>query len=169
MLAPFTVLVTDLLGTPGARRVEHLSGPVRFVTDLVSLSGDVDADVTIESMADGLIARGEVGATVGFRCNRCLTEWEERRTTPLVAVFGEESDEEINPIDREGTIDLEPSVRDELTLSLPLVPLCQEGCRGLCPTCGTDLNREPCSGHPEESGSPFAGLRDLLGPETAND
>jgi uncharacterized protein len=169
MQRPFSVLITDLIGTPGARRREQLSGPIRFETDLVTLIGDVDADLTLESMADGLLVRGEVGATVAYRCNRCLTEWEARETAPMVVVFGEEMDDEIHPIGREGGIDLEPMVRDELSLALPLVPLCRKECRGLCPTCGSDLNREPCSGHPEESGSPFAALRDLLGPETAND
>jgi uncharacterized metal-binding protein YceD (DUF177 family) len=41
-------------------------------------------------------------------------------------------------------------------------PDCQEDCKGLCPICGTDLNSDPCDGHGEDSGSPFAVLKDLF-------
>lgn len=165
MQRPFVVVVTDLLGSTGARRIERLVGPLAYDTNLVTLTGDAVAVITLEAVADGLVARGTVTAPVRFRCNRCLLEWEEERTADVVAAFGAEPDEEIHPIGRDGTIDLEPLLHDELSLSLPLVPLCREGCRGLCPTCGTDLNTEPCSGHADESDSPFAALRDFLHPE----
>jgi uncharacterized protein len=41
-------------------------------------------------------------------------------------------------------IDLEPVVREQLILALPQVPVCQEGCKGLCPVCGTNLNEAEC-------------------------
>jgi uncharacterized protein len=79
-------------------------------------------------------------------------------------LFGIEPDEDRLPIERGGHIDLEPVVRDEVGLALPLVPLCREDCLGLCPTCGTDLNTAPCSGHADEIESPFSALRQLLEP-----
>jgi uncharacterized protein len=39
---------------------------------------------------------------------------------------------------------LEPAVREQLILALPQVPVCQEGCKGLCPVCGTNLNEREC-------------------------
>jgi uncharacterized protein len=41
-------------------------------------------------------------------------------------------------------IDLRPAVREQLLLALPSYPVCQEGCRGLCPVCGTNLNEKSC-------------------------
>jgi uncharacterized protein len=41
-------------------------------------------------------------------------------------------------------IDLSPLIREQVLLALPTRPLCQEDCRGLCPQCGADLNREVC-------------------------
>ena len=46
-------------------------------------------------------------------------------------------------------------------LMVPLKPLCQEDCRGLCPICGANLNRETCSCQAEKSDSPFAALAKL--------
>jgi uncharacterized protein len=34
-------------------------------------------------------------------------------------------------------------------LAAPLHVLCRPDCRGLCPTCGQNLNEEPCSCQPE--------------------
>lgn len=36
-------------------------------------------------------------------------------------------------------------VRENVLLALPVQPLCDDDCRGLCPRCGANLNRGPCS------------------------
>ena len=61
------------------------------------------------------------------------------------------------------TIDLSEEARQSLILEIPNWPLCSEGCKGLCPQCGENLNVTDCSCHiTEESSSPFAALADLL-------
>jgi uncharacterized protein len=42
-------------------------------------------------------------------------------------------------------IDLGDVMREQFYLALPMKPLCQENCRGLCPVCGVNRNRETCS------------------------
>ena len=60
---------------------------------------------------------------------------------------------EVNEIDAEPfdgkTIDLDPIVREQVLLALPVTVLCREDCKGLCPTCGQDLNEKDC-GHSEK-------------------
>jgi uncharacterized protein len=46
---------------------------------------------------------------------------------------------------RDDKIDLGEVVREQLYLALPMKPLCQEGCKGLCPVCGGNRNRETCT------------------------
>ncbi len=59
------------------------------------------------------------------------------------------------------TIDLDPIVREQVLLALPVSVLCKEDCKGLCPVCGQDLNEKQC-GHEQHSAfSPFAKLKDL--------
>ena len=43
-----------------------------------------------------------------------------------------------------GELDLSSELRDELVLAVPLNPLCDDGCRGLCPLCGNNRNLVPC-------------------------
>ena len=50
-------------------------------------------------------------------------------------------------------IDLDEVVREQIYFSLPMKSLCREDCRGLCPVCGINLNKEECKcrreiGHP---------------------
>lgn len=56
-----------------------------------------------------------------------------------------------------------PLIEQALLLELPLVPLCADDCKGICPRCGANLNEGPCScaeAAPAEDG-PFAALRNL--------
>ena len=41
-------------------------------------------------------------------------------------------------------IDLSPFIREQVLLALPMCPLCEASCRGLCPSCGINLNDEAC-------------------------
>ena len=46
---------------------------------------------------------------------------------------------------RDDKIDLTEVVREQLYLALPMKPLCREDCKGLCPVCGVNRNRETCT------------------------
>jgi uncharacterized protein len=53
-------------------------------------------------------------------------------------------------------------IRQNLLLALPVSPLCDPHCQGLCPECGADLNKGPCSCQREEGDPRLAVLRELL-------
>lgn len=58
-------------------------------------------------------------------------------------------------------VELAGMLREQIILATPMQPLCAEGCLGLCPVCGQDLNERRC-GCPEARGdNPFAVLREL--------
>jgi uncharacterized protein len=69
--------------------------------------------------------------------------------------------EEIFPIDDHHQIDLTEMLRQNVLLALPMVTLCQEDCKGLCPQCGHDLNLGPCECKPEVD-TRFSVLEKLL-------
>ena len=158
------ILVSDLLGDPGASRTEAVSLALNVSLTNAAVAGDVDVTVSLRSLSDGIVARGVAVVDAELTCNRCLENWSERLEVPFEQVFRhrpqDEDDEQ--PIEKGGWIDLEPAVHDEVTVSLPLVPLCRPDCRGLCPTCGANLNDDPCDGHAEPPDSPFAVLQELF-------
>jgi uncharacterized protein len=59
-----------------------------------------------------------------------------------------------------GVLDLKPAVREHWLLAVPRFALCKEGCRGLCPTCGENLNYANC-GHEPSRDTRWDALRGL--------
>ncbi len=59
-------------------------------------------------------------------------------------------------------IDLRNAISDGFRLALPIAPLCVKDCKGLCQSCGANLNREQCKCPPKEANSPFLELRRLV-------
>ena len=56
-------------------------------------------------------------------------------------------------------VDLSPLVRDQVILALPMQPLCKPECRGLCPSCGANLNAGDCRCEKATGDLRFAVLR----------
>ena len=121
----------------------------------------VAIDLLLERVPEGIVVRGNLTATWSSACSRCLE-----------AVGGEISvhvDElfETHPLEGEtyqldeDTIDLEPMVRDALLLELPLAPLCNADCAGLCATCGANRNLTHCECVTTEIDPRWAALRSL--------
>lgn len=162
--SPFQFVVSDLLHAQGAQRSVRLEEPVDYHIELARAATDppLQADVKLRSISGGIMVDGTIDYEVEITCQRCLnahTEQAQRRVLQLVEPAGSDDADYVLAGD---IIDLEPIIRDEVTLGLPDVPLCRPDCAGLCTVCGADLNTDACPGHVEEPLSPFAGLRDLL-------
>ena len=61
-------------------------------------------------------------------------------------------------------IDLDPILREQILLSLPAYPVCRDGCKGLCPACGQDLNERECGCDRRVPDPRLAGLEKLKQP-----
>jgi uncharacterized protein len=110
----------------------------------VPKGAEVDLDVLLESVVEGVLVSGTAIATVEGECSRCLDpisgEELEVEFTELFA-YPDSATEQTTEPDEIGRlvddlVDLEPIVRDAAVLALPSVPLCTPDCRGLCPECG---------------------------------
>lgn len=154
--------VADIAGRPGERRQEEGSVDLDLRVGESRVEGPARVDVTLEGVSDGVLARFRALAPVTLQCTRCLVEWDTDIEVSAVQVFEPEPDEDGYALDRDDTVDLGGPVRDEVSLAVPARPLCRPDCAGLCPECGTDLNRDPCGGHDEPSSSPFAVLQGLF-------
>jgi uncharacterized protein len=141
----------------------------------VELSMDVE-----KAGGDAFRVNGRVTTRLEMECGRCLEPFEvpvdarfELRYVPQVdaSEAGEQEiaeDDLITAYYREGTLDVIEMIREQLHLALPMKPLCQEACRGLCAECGTNLNRTDCGHKPEWEDPRLSVLKDLLNPEKEN-
>lgn len=161
---PFRVNVSDLLARPGYERVERGAVPVAVELPNASVPGAATFEARLRSLTDGVVVRGTATAEAELTCTRCLAVWTEELAVPFEQVYRAVPDDEEDelPVEPGGWIDLEPVIHDEVALVLPAAPRCRPDCRGLCPTCGTDLNTDPCDGHGDREDSPFAVLRELF-------
>ena len=155
-------LVSDLLAHPGAHRDERLEVPITLASESVTVDDVADGDVRIEAAVGAIVVRGEVSVDADVICSRCLQPASSEIRADLVVTYGDADDEDSRPISGDGRIDLATAVPEELAMAMPHAPLCKEDCLGLCTDCGTDLNTNPCGGHPEASDSPFAALEGLF-------
>ena len=148
-MGPLVVNVADLLHRRGARRHERLIAPsltgLAVVATVVPPHEPINVDVDLESVSDGILATGSVTARWRSECRRCLADVADEAVGGFQELFEPQAREgETYPL-RHEHVDLEPLARETLLLELPLAPLCREDCRGLCPSCGADLNQGQCA------------------------
>jgi len=161
MSADLVISIGDLAGHLEKERSFAGSRDVSLRLGDSTVKGPIVVTGVVTGTIDGVQARFRVAANARLTCVRCLTEWERQLETESLQHFSVTPDEDGYAIvDKE--IDVGSVATDELALSIPATPLCREDCKGLCPICGTDLNSDPCDGHGEDSGSPFAVLKDLF-------
>ena len=162
MTDPYRINVSQLLAKPGSSRGVRFEAELPLETVQARVSGPVEVDLAMDSARGLLTVTGSVASNLTLVCNRCLAEWPEQRVSPVEGFYASDADDDLLPIDPEGWLDLEPTVRASVAIDLPMTQLCRPDCLGLCPTCGNDLNATPCSGHEDETDSPFAALQHLL-------
>ena len=144
-----TIGVADLLRRPGNHRDEHLEvviGGLEVSGSRVREGAATVIDLRLESVNEGIVARGTIEAPWVGECRRCLCPIESTVSADVYEVFEDEPVEgETSKLDIDH-IDLEPLAREVVLLELPIAPLCRDDCAGLCPECGADRNAGEC-GH----------------------
>lgn len=85
---------------------------------------------------DAVIADVVVAAKYEFVCARCLE--------PVVAERKDDFKVYIDIEPKTEVVDLGEEVRQEMLVTIPPIVLCKEDCKGLCPSCGANLNLEKC-------------------------
>jgi uncharacterized protein len=116
---------------------------------------------------------GRVRTTLELTCSRCLEPFRWGVDEPFALTYEPrrardgESEREIEDADfsaafyDDEAIDLEQLIRERFEMSIPMKPLCSEECLGLCPVCGTNLNRGTCGCKRDWEDPRFAALKAL--------
>ncbi|MBF6329289.1 YceD family protein [Nocardia transvalensis] len=175
------VLDTRSLGrAPGSMRAVHrtVTAPEKIGLELVGIpAGDeIDLDLTLQAVSEGVLVTGAVSAPVAGECSRCLEPFTDEIELQLTELFAypdstteqtTEEDEVYRLVD--DMIDLEPVIVDAVGLELPLQPLCKDDCPGLCPECGVQMAIAG-SDHKHEILDPrWAGLANFAADTAASD
>ncbi len=126
---------------------------------------NLQGTVTIGRTPQGLVVQGKFSAETKLECVRCLREFTyplEWEFTELYAFNKKSVSESGLLLPEDAHIDLAPLLREYALLEVPINPLHDPACKGLCSVCGQDLNVRDCGHRPDDSDSPFAKIKDLL-------
>ncbi|MFJ4685698.1 YceD family protein [Streptomyces sp. NPDC091377] len=123
----------------------------------------VELELRLESVMEGVLVTGTARARAEGECVRCLEPLEQELVADFQELFSypdaddrgrviaEPGDDAEADEDRlrleDGLFDLETVLRDAVVLALPMQPVCQDDCPGLCSECGARLADDPDHHH----------------------
>ena len=160
--------VRKIINTPG----EKLSFQFSMDLSCVEFGGycpvvePVVVTGNVRNMAGALVMAGAAETTLHTFCDRCGKPLILSKTVPFEHLLAEElaneeeSDDEIILLE-DGNVDVEEVARTAFILGMDTKTLCSDDCKGLCSTCGADLNLGPC-GCKKEADPRLAVLAKLL-------
>lgn len=129
--------------------------------ELRNFSGNANVGKTPQ----GLILQAEFSAETDLECVRCLNNFEHQLAWSFTELYAFDKRSETESgllLPDDAHLDLEELIRDFAVLEIPINPIHDDACKGLCPECGQNLNLKDCGHRPTEPDSPFAKLKDLL-------
>ncbi|MDR1774867.1 MAG: DUF177 domain-containing protein [Actinomycetes bacterium] len=148
------------------------AGDYTLHSDTARATGPLRYRLQVTHVGDGVLVAGTARVTVVGECSRCAESFQADITASINELYTRDPiDDPDDPldlydavIDSEGNIDIEPMLVGELRLNIPVAPLCQPDCAGVCPGCGANLNRDDCACAADaiDPNHPFAALADLI-------
>jgi uncharacterized protein len=131
------------------------------VSEVVDITGEgrgslVEGDCRLLRTQRSILATCSLGTEVKLNCSRCLSQFShhldlkfEEEYLPTVDVatgapMPPPEEPSTFTIDEHHILDLTEAARQYSLLTIPMKPLCDEDCAGICPNCGKNLNQGDC-------------------------
>ncbi len=132
-------------------------GPALGLETAVPLDGPLAVKLAVTRHGDEILIRGRLEGSVFLECSRCLETYRfplDVEVETCLQRGGRQPQEEdleltTEEIDvqllHQRDIDLREYIAEHIHIGIPVKPLCDEGCLGLCSRCGKDLNGGACT------------------------
>ena len=176
--APLVLDTRELGRRPGSQRTmsRKVEAPAELGIEILGVpeGSQVDLDLRLEAVMDGVLVTGTATADLEGECARCLEPIEDTVTVDFQELYlydpadGDDEDDDVSRLEGD-LLDLEPVLRDAVVLALPFQPLCQDDCPGLCTECGARLADDPDHRHDAPGDPRWAALADLAAPQARTD
>jgi uncharacterized protein len=146
---------------PGGKKIDFALKPDWWKPDfgedrIVGFESPLSAWIEIKPVGQKIIIEGFLSARLLLRCDRCLEPYNWALSTDFriyLSISPFEGEMEVELLEDDLNLDfidgnlLDPEqvIKEQLILNVPLKTLCNLECKGLCPTCGCNLNITTCS------------------------
>ena len=139
----------------------------------VRIAGDIQVRGQLRKSTAKVDIGGNLHALVEIECTRCLIPVERELDITFEVDFvskemfpeSKETHLETGDLDTDviegNELDLKQIAREQILLNIPETVLCRDDCKGICPTCGKDLNEGQCQCAEDEIDPRWAALKDL--------
>lgn len=170
--------VNDITGTEADVVFNAPISEFNFSVDELVLKKEVQVVTRIRKINNKILIKGTIETQVDLECSRCLEHFPYSIGENFQVVFEpfssdiqeEEMELEKEDLDigfyKEGIIDLTEVVREQIILAVPMIPICNEDCKGLCPYCGQNLNQCKCVCVGKTIDPRWSKLQDLVSKKT---
>ncbi|HOT05924.1 MAG TPA: YceD family protein [Atribacter sp.] len=133
--------------------------PLSFGNEKTPFAQPVQVDLIVTNCGSGLLLEGQIKTALILPCSRCLEPFIYKVEAPLKLEFrnldritrasdfeaeAKSADDMYYYHEEDAVIDIEGGVIEALLVHFPMKPICSEGCQGLCPICGINLNQNHC-------------------------
>lgn len=129
--------------------------------DKIIFEKPIKFDGTITNINKIVNVEGNIEVNFKINCYSCNEEIEYYQTIDIKETFMQAPGEEEYPILAE-QIDLEKAIKDNIMLKLPTRFVCKDDCKGICKTCGKNLNYGKCNCNDFEIDPRLEKLKQLL-------
>jgi uncharacterized protein len=106
-------------------------------SDIIKFQGPLNVSVEVSRITNAVTVNVGLESKIKTFCSRCLQEYELGLTKEVKLNYLVGKNDKF--------IDLDPDIREDIILELPVKPLCKADCKGLCSKCGNNLNQGGCS------------------------
>jgi len=142
----------------------------------ILFSGPLDVDLKITKLEPDFYLKGELKFSATLPCARCaesvplpvkhgfelaLAHVTASQARHNEAALAEESDELDINFFQGNEIALGAILAEQIVLSIPYKALCRPDCRGICQSCGKNLNQGDCACVAANPLNPFTALKQL--------
>jgi len=160
---------------PEPLHIQHVYGvdDLGFQHEDAVLETPVTTDFILTHKEKDLRIEGTLRTALKYQCSRCLKTFSHDLDAAFTLFYLPQTewkkDEEVELKYEDMVIgyydgvqlDVDLMVLEQIELALPMRFICREGCRGLCPSCGADLNEGSCSCKADTTDSRLAVLKDF--------
>jgi uncharacterized protein len=165
---PLVFLLAQL--AEGQNSFELEADPDELGLSEYTFSAPLRCEIGIQRIRDRIDVHLDLETAVKLSCSRCGEPMRYEIQTSVDVTFlpelrRRETEDEQDATDLEfyrEEIDLRGVVRDTFLLAVPIAVLCRKDCKGLCPSCGTNLNLSSCECEKKGASSPFEKLRRIV-------
>jgi uncharacterized protein len=160
---------------PEPLHIQHVYGigNLEFKHEDAALEEPVFADFILTHKERDLRVEGAVRTAIRYQCSRCLKDFSHALDTSFNLFYLPQAewkrDEEVELKYEDMVIgyydgirlDVDLMVLEQIELAMPMKFICREDCRGLCPSCGADLNDGSCPCKGDATDTRLAVLKDF--------